>query len=285
MSNVAPLRACVAGWPVAHSRSPLIHSYWLQNLAIEGSYEKIAVAPGEFADFAKRIGDDLVGANVTVPHKEAAFAACDWLSENAAELGAVNTLWRENGKLCGDNTDVAGFLDNLEEQAPGWKQTTGSALVLGAGGAARAIVRGLIDRGVDRIVIVNRSADRAERLAGHFGKAIETAAWPVAPSLLAEADLVVNTSSLGMAGQPPLEIDLAPLGARAIVADIVYVPLETGLLSAAKLRGLRAVEGLGMLLHQAAPGFARWFGRRPQVTQQLRALIEEDILRSNKGKT
>lgn len=275
--------ACVAGWPVAHSRSPVIHSYWLRSLGVEGRYEKAAVPPGEFARFAVSIGTTgLVGANVTAPHKEAAFAACDRLTANAAELGAVNTLWREAGKLCGDNTDVAGFLANLDEQAPAWKGQTGCAIVLGAGGAARAVVQGLILSGVDRIVIVNRTRDRAERLAAQFGHGTISASWDALPALLAEADLLANASSLGMAGQGAVAIDLEPLRAHAIVTDIVYIPLETPLLAAARSRALATVDGLGMLLHQAAPGFERWFGVRPQVTPQLRALIEADIVRPSK---
>ena len=285
MNRDTPPRACVAGWPIAHSRSPLIHSYWLQSLGIAGHYDRAAVPPGAFAAFARSIGEEgLVGANVTVPHKEAAFAACDELTANAADLGAVNTLWRENGRLCGDNTDVAGFIANLEAQAPAWADGTRSAMVLGAGGAARAIVQGLLAAGVDKITIVNRSPERAQRLAAQFGRATSAAPWSAISRLLAGADLLVNTTSLGMVGQAALEIDLQPLDSRAIVADIVYIPLETPLLAAAKARGLRVVEGLGMLLHQAAPGFERWFGVRPQVTPQLRALIEADILQSGKGK-
>lgn len=284
MSKPSPPRACVAGWPVAHSRSPLIHSYWLKSLGIYGSYERAAVPPGEFAAFAKGVGKNgLVGANVTIPHKEAAFAACDWVTANAADLGAVNTLWRDNDKLCGDNTDVAGFLANLDEQAPGWRDKTRCAIVLGAGGAARAVIQGLISSGVERVVIVNRTFGRGDRIARQFGSGTKSAPWSELPQLLADADLLVNTSSLGMVGQPALEIDLESLNARAIVADIVYIPLETQLLAAARSRGLCTVEGLGMLLHQAAPGFERWFGVRPAVTRELRALIEDDILQSAEG--
>ena len=284
MSNDAP-RACVAGWPIAHSRSPLIHSFWLRTLRIDGAYDKVAVPPGKFAEFAESIGKaGLIGANVTVPHKEAAFAACNRLTANAADLGAANTLWRENGKLCGDNTDVAGFLANLDEQAPGWRDKTRSAIVLGAGGAARAVVQALISAGTERIDVFNRTFERAERLASRFTRTTRAAPWGALPPLLMGADLLVNASSLGMAGQPALEIDLAPLSAQAIVADIVYIPRETPLLAAARSRGLRAIDGLGMLLHQAAPGFEHWFGVRPAVTPELRALIEADIVRSDKGK-
>src|SRR5476649_1955037 len=166
MSKSAPPRACVVGWPIAHSRSPLIHSYWLKSLGIAGQYERAAVPPGEFSAFAESIGrGDLIGANVTIPHKEAAFAACDWVSATASDLGAVNTLWRHDSKLCGDNTDVAGFLANLDDQAPDWRGGTRRAIVLGAGGAARAIVRGLATSAIEQIVIVNRTRDRADRLA------------------------------------------------------------------------------------------------------------------------
>ncbi len=277
-------RACVVGWPIAHSRSPLIHSFWLRSLGIDGVYDRVAVRPGEFAEFAEGIGRaGLIGANVTVPHKEAAFLACGRLTANAGDLGAVNTLWREKGELCGDNTDVVGFLANLDEQAPGWRDETQNADVIGAGGAARAVIQALISAGTERIVIVNRTVDRAERLAPRFARAVRAAPWSVLPPLLTDADLLVNATSLGMTGQPALEIDLDPLGARAIVADIVYVPLETPLLTAARLRGLRAINGLGMLLHQAAPGFERWFGVRPAVTPELRALIEANIVGSDKG--
>jgi shikimate dehydrogenase len=279
MSKEAP-RACVVGWPIAHSRSPIIHGYWLRLLGIRGQYDRVAVPPGEFASFAESVGKaGLVGANVTIPHKEAAFAACDRLTVNAAELGAVNTLWREAGLLHGDNTDVEGFLANLDEQAPAWRATTRCALVLGAGGAARAVVQALLSCGVERVVLANRTADRAERLASGFGRATGTVAWSALPRALREADLLVNTTALGMVGQPPLEIDLDGLRPGAIVADLVYTPLDTPLLVAARARGLAAVEGLGMLLHQAAPGFERWFGVRPEVTPELRAIVEADIVR------
>jgi shikimate dehydrogenase len=272
-------RACVAGWPIAHSRSPLIHNYWLRSLNIAGCYDRAAVPPGAFAQFAESIGKNgLVGANVTVPHKEAAFAACDKLTDNAADLGAVNTLWRENGFLWGDNTDVAGFLLNLDEQAPDWREYADKVVVIGAGGAARAIIRGLLSREVDAIAIVNRTAERAERLVAHFGVTTSAYEPSALPRLLEGAGLVVNTSSLGMSGQPSLSIDLSSLSDKAVVADLVYVPLETPLLAAAKARGLRTAEGLGMLLHQAAPGFEQWFGAKPSVTAELRALIEADIL-------
>jgi len=281
MSQADTPRACVAGWPVAQSRSPLVHGYWLASLGILGRYDRAAVPPGAFAQFAETIGKDgLVGANVTIPHKESAFAVCDELTAAAADLGAVNTLWRENGALWGDNTDVAGFLDNLDEEAPGWDDKPPSVVVLGAGGAARAILKGLLTRGVERIAIVNRTLERAERLAAHFGPSTAAHPFADAPSLLRGAGLLVNASSLGMSGQSPLDLDIRALPETAIVADIVYLPLETPLLIRAKERGLRRVGGLGMLLHQAAPGFERWFGARPAVTAELRGLIAADIVRA-----
>jgi shikimate dehydrogenase len=284
MSLTTP-RACVVGWPVAHSRSPLIHSFWLRRLGIAGVYDRVAAPPGEFTAFVDGIGrGGLVGANVTVPHKEAAFAACDRLTANAADLGAVNTLWREDGNLWGDNSDVAGFLASLDEQAPEWRDKAPNAVVLGAGGAARAVIHALLSAGTERLVVVNRTVDRAENLAARFGRGTRAASWDALPSLLTNAGLLVNASSLGMTGQPALKIDLASLDPRAIVADIVYVPLETPLLAAARRRGLRTVDGLGMLLHQAAPGFERWFGVRPAVTTELRMLIEVDIARPDGDK-
>jgi shikimate dehydrogenase len=271
-------RAGVAGWPIEHSRSPMIHRYWLKELGISGSYEKFAVRPGEFLQFAARIGENgLVGANVTVPHKEAAFSACDERTQVAEALGAVNTLWRQDGRLMGDNTDVAGFLANMDESASGWAQQRSLAVVIGAGGVARAIVYALISRGFERIAIVNRTQERAEALAAHFGGPTRAAPWADLSAKLAEADMLVNASSLGMVGQPPLAVDVDFLPQRAVVADAVYVPLRTPLIETARARGLRTVEGLGMLLHQAAPAFARWFGKEPKVTAGLRVLVEAEV--------
>jgi shikimate dehydrogenase len=272
-------RAGVVGWPIEHSRSPMIHRYWLKQLGIAGSYEKFAVRPGEFLEFAARIREgELVGANVTVPHKEAAFAACDDRTPVAEALGAVNTLWRQDGRLMGDNTDVAGFLANMDEATPGWAERRWLAIVIGAGGAARAIIYALMSRRFERIAIVNRTQERAETLAAHFGGSTTVMAWADLSKNLGKADLLVNSSSLGMVGQPPLAVDLSALPQRAVVADIVYVPLQTSLLEAASARGLRTVEGLGMLLHQAAPAFARWFGREPAVTPALRTLVEAEVM-------
>ncbi len=278
MTEGVRIRAGVAGWPVAHSRSPLIHGHWLETLGVDASYERFPVPLGGFADFAAGIGrDGLVGSNVTVPHKEAAFAACDLRTPVAAALGAVNVLWRENGLLWGDNTDVEGFLSNLDEAAPEWAERRGCAVVVGAGGGARAIAYGLLSRGFERVLLVNRTLGRAAALAQAFGPRVAVAAWTDMAAALPGADCLVNTSVLGMAGQPALDLDLGALPAHAVVADIVYVPLRTPLVERARARGLRTAEGLGMLLHQAVPAFERWFGRRPAVSPELRALVEADI--------
>jgi shikimate dehydrogenase len=278
------LRAGVAGWPVEHSRSPLIHRFWLEQLGVDGDYERFPVPPGAFAEFAAGIGrNGFLGSNVTVPHKEAAFAACDRRTPTAEALGAVNVLWREDGLLWGDNTDVAGFLANMDESAPGWADRR-SAVVIGAGGAARAIVCGLASRGFERIVIINRTRSRAQALADAFRGPVVAEPWERLADALRGANLLVNTSVLGMAGQPALTLDVEALPADAVVSDIVYVPLRTPLIEAARARGLRTAEGLGMLLHQAAPAFERWFGRRPEVTPQLRALVEADVAAHEAGR-
>jgi shikimate dehydrogenase len=271
-------KACVVGWPVAHSRSPLIHRFWLQDLKIEGSYELAAVATADFPAFVRDLPRrGFVGANVTLPHKQMAFELCDIRTETAAYLKVVNTLWIEAGRLCGDNTDAAGFVGALDEDAPGWDINSRKAVVIGAGGAARAIVYALRLRGMKRIFLINRTKQRAVELALEFGAPIEVVNFPDLPGALAGADILVNTTSLGMQGQPPLAIDLGSLPPDAVVSDIAYVPLETALMRAARARGLRAVSGVGMLLHQAVPGFERWFGMKPCVTPELRRLVEADI--------
>jgi shikimate dehydrogenase len=272
-------RAFVVGHPIAHSRSPKIHGHWLHRYGIDGSYEATDVAPVDIAAFLASLPErGFAGGNVTIPHKEAAFAAVVRRDAAAELIGAVNTLWLEDGRLVGGNTDAHGFAANLDEFAPGWAQN-GPAVVLGAGGAARAVVHALKVRGVQDIRIVNRTLGRAKELRDRFGAGI--AAYGAAtPDLLSGAGLLVNTTSLGMAGKDgvgELPADPALLPAYAIVTDIVYVPLETPLLGLARARGLKTVDGLGMLLHQAVPGFERWFGRRPQVTPELRALVVADL--------
>ena len=274
-------RACVIGWPVRHSRSPMVHRHWLDAMGLKGSYEHAEVMPNDFPGFVGSLAaHGFVGGNVTIPFKEEAFRLCHATTAVAAGLGAVNTVWLAGGQLLGDNTDVAGFLANLDEAAPGWSDRLRKVVVLGAGGAARAVLQGLAERGTERLVLVNRTRARAQRLRDAqpmLGTRIEDAEWTGLTDATAGADLLVNTTSLGMRGQPALDIDLARLPARACVADLVYVPLDTPLLCAARKRGLRAIDGLGMLLHQAVPGFERWFGVRPRVTPELRRLVAADI--------
>lgn len=270
---------CIIGWPAGHSRSPLIHNYWIRQHGIAGEYRKEAVPPQEFAGFLKGLAErGYVGANVTIPHKEAALALTA-PDARASAVGAANTIWRAADGLRSTNTDVEGFLHNLDAAAPGWDRGLETALVLGAGGSARAVLFGLIERGVSRIHVVNRSLDRAQALRERFGAAIVPARWEEAGGLLGTAGLLVNSTSLGMGGQPPLAIDVGGLPARAVVADLVYAPLVTPLLAAARARGLAVADGLGMLLHQAVRGFALWFGVTPKVTPELRALVEADLAR------
>jgi shikimate dehydrogenase len=270
-------RACIMGHPVAQSRSPMLHGYWLNKLNIEGAYERADVPPENFPAFFRDLpGHGFVGGNITKPHKEAAFRLVDRREGAAETIGAVNTVWFENSTLVGGNTDYLGYLAHAEDRAPGWDAAGGLAVVLGAGGAARAVVYGLRERGLD-IALINRTRPRAEELAKHFAPHVRVYDFAKLPRLMREAVLLTNTSALGALGQPPLEIDLAPLKDTAVVYDINYVPLETDLIKAAAARGLRTVDGLGMLLHQAVPAFAKWFGVVPKVTAELRALLEADI--------
>ncbi|MGZ3321993.1 MAG: shikimate dehydrogenase, partial [Xanthobacteraceae bacterium] len=246
-------------------------------LGIEGGYNIEAVPPEEFAEFVLHLSTHgFVGANVTIPHKERALALTR-PDERARAVGAANTLWYEDGELRSTNTDIEGFVHNLDACAPGWDAATNDALVLGAGGSSRAVVFGLIERGVKRVHLANRTPERARALADQFGARVHPVAWEAIGELLPRVDLLVNTTSLGMHGQPALEIDVGRLPAHAVVADLVYVPLLTPLLAAARARGLKTADGLGMLLHQAVRGFELWFGQRPTVTPQLRALIEADL--------
>ena len=268
--------ACLIGWPAAHSRSPLIHHYWLRKLGIEGGYNIEAVPPEGFAEFVLHLSTHgFVGANVTIPHKERALI----LSKpdvRARAVGAANTLWYEGDELRSTNTDIEGFINNLDACAPGWDAAS-DALVLGAGGSARAVVFGLIERGIKRVHLANRTPERARALADQFGASVDPVSWDATGELLPRASLLVNTTSLGMHGQPPLKVDVGLLPPHAVVADLVYVPLQTPLLSAARARGLKTADGLGMLLHQAVRGFELWFGQRPEVTSELRDLVEADL--------
>lgn len=272
------LKAFVCGHPIAHSRSPMIHGHWLKSYGIDGSYTAIDVGPGDFAAFLAGLSAaGLRGGNVTIPHKEAAFAAVQRRDEAAEQIGAVNTVWLEDGILWGGNTDAYGFAANLDHLAPGWAANGDVAVVLGAGGASRAIVHALQQSGFTDIRIVNRTVARAEELADQFGVGVSAHPQAATAELLGDASLLVNTTALGMHGNEGLPADPATLPDHAIVTDIVYVPLETPLLAAARARGLKTVDGLGMLLHQAVPGFERWFGRRPEVTADLRNLIVADL--------
>ena len=276
-SMAEPVRAFVCGHPVAHSRSPLIHGHWLERLAIPGSYERIDIAPDAIRDFIDTLGErGFAGGNFTIPHKEAAFEAVDRRDEAAEMIGAVNTVWREDGRLLGSNTDAPGFSANLDHYAPAWRDGR-KAAVLGAGGAARAVLFALLEAGYTDVRVVNRSVDRARELADRFGRKISAHSREAATDLFDDVDLLVNTTSLGMDGDKQSPADVSTLPESAIVTDIVYVPLVTPLLDAAAARGLQTVDGLGMLLHQAAPGFARWFGRMPEVTDELRALVIDDM--------
>ncbi|MBB6260791.1 shikimate dehydrogenase [Paenochrobactrum gallinarii] len=276
-------QAFVTGYPIKHSRSPLIHGFWLREYGLQGSYQAMEVAPEDFASFAKTLAaQNLVGGNVTLPHKEEAFKLCAKLDDAAKAIGAVNTLWLENGELCGSNTDAYGFAANLDALAPDWDKAD-TALILGAGGASRAIIHALKERGFKTISIVNRTLARAEELVRHFKSdevAITAHEWAEADALVPSAGLIVNTTSLGMSGHgenQEFPLDLSKASHQALATDIVYVPLETGFLKKAKTAGLKTADGLGMLLHQAVPGFERWFGVRPEVTDALRAHILEDM--------
>ena len=276
-------RACVMGHPVAHSRSPMIHGYWLKTLGIQGAYDLKDLSPEAFPDFVTGFpANGYIGGNVTVPHKEAAYRIVDSRDEAAEAIGAVNTLWLENGRLLGGNSDTHGFIANLDDRAPGWDVPGCRAVVLGAGGAARSVVYALVTRGA-QVHLVNRTFARAEEVAARFGPRIRANGIDELPGLLATADVLVNCTSLGMVGKPALEIDLRPLKSSAVVHDIVYVPLETPLLAAARLRGHRTVDGLGMLLQQAGFGFRKWFGGAPRVTPELRAIVEADIVAKTPG--
>jgi shikimate dehydrogenase len=270
--------ACIIAWPAGHSRSPLIHNYWATKYKLNVEYRREAVPPEKLTEFVTHLREHgYVGGNVTVPHKENVLKLSE-PDERARAVGAANCLWYDGDTLRSTNTDVEGFLANLDAVTPGWDRGLESAVVLGAGGGARAVVYALIAREVERIYVVNRTVERAQVLRKKFGARVHVAGWDETTGLLGGAGLLVNTTTLGMVGQPPLEINLrCPVS--LVVADLVYAPLVTGLLGAARARGLRTADGLGMLLHQAVRGFERWFGVKPEVTAELRALVEADLLK------
>lgn len=272
-------RAFVIGHPIGHSRSPMMHGYWIEQAGLDATYEKRDVPPEALAAFlAEFRANRWTGCNVTIPHKLAVMELVDEVQDVARAMGAVNCIWWEGDTLTGGNTDAMGFIGHLDDCHPGWDKDASRAVVLGAGGAARAAAYGLRARGLS-VDLCNRTATKAQSLATHLGRDIAGHGNEALPSLLGRADLLVNTTSLGMIGQPQLDIDLAGMKPTAIVYDVVYVPLETPLLRQAAARGLRTVDGLGMLIHQGAEGFRRWFGITPEATADLRRLLEEDIRR------
>jgi len=268
--------AGLIGWPVSHSRSPRLHGYWLAEHGIDGAYVPLPVAPEKLEPAVRGLAAaGLAGVNVTIPHKQAVLPLCDRLDNAARRIGAVNLLVFAEDGIAGGNTDSFGFMANLKAAAPAWNAAA-PAVLLGAGGGARAVAVGLIDAGVPELRLANRNRARAEQLAAELGGVVTVLAWEERAAALAGAGLVVNSTSLGMSGQPPLDLALDDLPGDAVVADLVYSPLETALLAAARARGCIGVDGLGMLLHQARPCFAAWFGPDPQVTENLRAFVLGD---------
>lgn len=267
--------AGLIGSPVAHSRSPQLHQHWLRNFGIKGFYVPMDVAHGDLEQVIRtlpRMG--FVGVNVTIPHKEAVMAIADLITDRATLIGAANTLiFRKDGKIHADNTDGYGFIENLRSGAPNWTAKSGPAVVLGAGGAARAVVASLSDAGVPDIILSNRTRVRAEKLKQDFGQRVRVVDWVQAGNVIDEAALVVNTTSLGMVGKPELRVPLDGLTPDKVVTDLVYTPLKTPLLQTAEAAGCTVVDGLGMLIHQAVPAFERWFGHRPEVDDSTRKAI------------
>jgi shikimate dehydrogenase len=271
-------RACVIGWPIEHSRSPLIHGHWLDRYGIDGTYTKEAVRPRDLHAFLRSLPErGFAGCNVTVPHKEAVFAIAQEKDASAVAVGAANTVWLEAGRLCAANTDTYGFMTHLDRSAPTWRTRDAPVCVLGAGGAARAVVHGFLQAGVSEVRIFNRTRAKAEAIAAHFGAGVRARDWAEREAASCDCGVIVNTTTLGMKGQGDCGLGFAGCRAGAVAVDIVYVPLETRFLAAARAAGLVAVDGLGMLLHQAVPGFEKWFGMRPEVTDELRSLIVADI--------
>ena len=276
-------KACVIGWPIAHSRSPLIHSYWLKKYGIDAVYEKKAVEPKNVVQFiANLAASEFSGCNVTIPHKETAFQAVAKADEIASRLGTVNTVYIKDGVICGTNTDGEGFIASLRHAYPEFDLRNKTAVIIGAGGAAKAIIGALLDEGVEKIGIINRTRERIHELQAQFGSGIYEISETVFNEALKSCGLLVNTTSKGMEGQPPLELEMQSLNPNALVADIVYTPLETAFLVKARQRGNPVLGGLGMLLHQALRGFELWFGVKPDVTAELYELIAADVQKAHK---
>lgn len=267
--------AGVIGWPIAHSRSPRLHMHWLQRYGLPGHYVPLPIRPEDLAETLRALPRaGFVGANVTIPHKEAVLALADIVTDRAALIGAANTLiFRPDGKIHADNTDGYGFIANLRQYAPDWLPELGPAAVIGSGGAARAVVASLLETGITELRIANRTRIRAETIKAEFGARVVVYDWAQVGNMLDGATTVVNASSLGMEGKAPLRVPLDALTPGALVTDLVYTPLDTPFLQEARMRGCTTVDGLGMLLHQAAPGFERWFGHRPDVDDAARQAV------------
>lgn len=271
-------KACVIGWPINHSRSPLIHNYWLKQLKIEGLYERVAVEPKDLKDFIRNLKiNGYQGCNVTIPHKEKALAAVDSYDQIALETGSLNTVFLLDDKIKGTSTDGKGFLDNILSHYPNYEVQNKTVFIIGAGGSAKAICQKLLQSNVKTIFVLNRTMERALELQKSFGDKIQIVTPEKIQEKLRTSDMLINSTSQGMIGQPPLEIEIHDLPKHALVADIVYVPLKTKLIIEAETLGLKTVPGLGMLLHQAVEGFQLWFGIRPQVSQELYDLVARDI--------
>ncbi|MCA1336049.1 shikimate dehydrogenase [Pseudooceanicola marinus] len=265
--------AGVIGRPIVHSRSPQLHGYWLKSMGLPGHYIPMEVAAEDLREVLRTLPKmGFVGVNVTIPHKESILEIADLVTDRATVIGAANTLiFRKDGKIHADNTDGYGFIENLKQNAPNWDPTAGPTALLGAGGAARAVISALLDAGVPEIVISNRTRARADKLHDDFGRRVRVVEWVQAGNAIEDAATVVNTTSLGMLGKPELRVPLDGLNKHQVVTDLVYNPLKTNLLLEAEAAGATVVDGLGMLLHQAVPGFERWFGKRPAVTAEARA--------------
>lgn len=276
-------KACVIGWPIAHSRSPLIHTYWLKKYCIDAVYEKKAVEPKDVAPFiANLAASEFTGCNVTIPHKETAFQAVAKADEIASRLGAVNTVYIKDGVVCGTNTDGEGFVASLRHSHPAFDLRGKTAVIIGAGGAAKAIIGALLDEGVKQIGIINRTRQRVHDLRHQFGSDIHEIGENIPNDALRSCGLLVNTTSQGMEGQPSLNMEIYDLDRSALVADLVYTPLETAFLEKARKQGNPVLGGLGMLLHQAVRGFELWFGVKPDVTAELYTLIAADVHKADK---
>jgi len=277
--NKKPIKAGIIGWPIGHSRSPLIHRYWLEKYRLDGSYDALAVRPEELEQILRGlVGQGFAGVNITIPHKEAAFTLVDEADDAARRIGAVNTIIvGATGRLEGRNTDAFGFITHLHDTLSDWRPDSGHAVILGAGGAVRAIAVALVDAGIGRIMIANRTVKKAQQIADDLGGNVEAVSWEDRERVLAGAGLLVNGTSLGMVGNAPLELSLDHLPKSAAVYDIVYAPLKTALLAAAEARGNPVVDGLGMLIHQARPAFKAWFGTMPEASAELRNLLLRDL--------